>query len=61
MEDIIKYENVDDMFQSEKILLNCANESNGRLFTGNEFYYFDNEDEPLEVFNKALSRIDQDS
>ena len=58
---IIKYENVEDMFQSEKILLNCANESNGRLFTGNEFYYFDNEDEPLEVFNKALSRIDQDS
>ena len=57
--EIIKYENVEDMFSAEKILLNCASESNARLFHGNEFYYFDDENEPLEVFNKALSRIDQ--
>ena len=58
---IIKYENVEDMFRSEKVLLNCANESNGRLYTGNEFYYFDDQDEPLKVFNKALERIDQEN
>ena len=55
---IIKYENVEDMFHSEKVLLNCANESNGRLYTGNEFYYFEDQEEPLKVFNKALERID---
>lgn len=55
---IIKYENVEDMFHSEKVLLNCANESNGRLYTGNEFYYFEDQEEPLNVFNKALERID---
>ena len=55
---IIKYENVEDMFHSEKVLLNCANESNERLYTGNEFYYFEDQEEPLKVFDKALERID---
>jgi hypothetical protein len=54
---IVKYENVEDMYKSENILLNCAKESNGYIYQGNEFFYFNNEDEPLEVFNKALDRI----
>ena len=57
--EIVKYENVDDMYRSEKILLNCASESNGTLYNGNEFYFFDNPDEPLRVFNLALERIEK--
>ncbi len=58
---IIKYENVQDMYRSEKILLNCANESNGKLYNGNEFYYYSDTNEPLKVFNLALERIDMTS
>lgn len=46
-----------DMFESEKILLNAANESNGRLFHGNEYYYFQDIDEPKKVFELAVDRI----
>ena len=54
---IVKYENVDNMYTAEKVLLNCANESNGRLYNGNEFYYFEDQNEPLKVFDLALERI----
>lgn len=57
--EIVKYENVDDMYHCEKILLNCASESNGTLYIGNEFYFFNNPDEPLRVFNLALERIEK--
>ena len=45
------------MYTAEKVLLNCANESNGRLYNGNEFYYFEDQNEPLKVFDLALERI----
>ena len=54
---IVKYEEVSDMFRAEKILLNCASESNGKLYTGNEFYFYEDETEPLRVFNVALERL----
>ncbi len=46
-----------DMYDSEKILLNAANESNGKLYKGNEFYYFDDINEPFKVFELAVKRI----
>ena len=55
--ELIKYDYVSDMIEAEKILLNCAEESNGKHDIGNEYYKFDNPNEPLEVYNKALSRI----
>lgn len=58
--ELIRYQAVDDMFESEKILLNCANESNGRVFTAKEYYKFPDAEEPVLVFEKALTRIIKD-
>lgn len=57
--EVIKFENVDDMYSSEKILLNCANESDGKQFHGNEYYYYTNPEEPIKVFDLALERIEK--
>ena len=54
---LCKSEFVKDMYEAEKILLNCANESNGKLFHGNEYYYHTDPNEPYDVWDKALSRI----
>ena len=55
--ELLRYEEVDDMVEAEKILLNCANESNGKLWQGNEFYYYTDQDEPFKVYENALSKI----
>jgi hypothetical protein len=55
--ELLRYEEVSDMVEAEKILLNCANESNGKLWQGNEFYYYEDLDEPFRVFEHALSKI----
>ena len=55
--ELIKYDWVYNMVEAERILLNCAEESNGKHDIGNEYYKFDDEDEPLKVYNLALKRI----
>ena len=54
---LLRNDYVNDMINAEKILLNAAKESNGRLFQGNEYYYYENNEEPTEVYNLALKRI----
>ena len=54
---LLRNDYVNDMINAEKILLNAAKESNGRLFQGNEYYYYENNEEPTEVHNLALKRI----
>ena len=54
---LIRHDYVDDMVQAEKILLNTVKESNGTLFHGNEYFYFENDNEPIEIYRRGLYRI----
>ena len=54
---IIRWEYVDNQVEAEKILLATVKESNGKLYQGNEYFYFKNAKEPEEIFEKALKRL----
>ena len=56
---LLRNDYVNDMINAEKVLLNAAKESNGRLFQGNEYYYYENNEEPTQVYNLAIDRINK--
>ena len=55
---ILKFEYVNNQIESEKILLNTVKEYNGKLYHGNEYFYFDRDSEPIEIFEKSMKKIE---
>ena len=49
---------MNNQVESEKILLNTVKEYNGKLFHGNEYFHFGKDSEPIEIFEKAMKKIE---